>query len=243
MKTYREYLGEVLNSTSFREHIEWTNTWIDSAEQITPPNDVEAKNKQVRILIIGDSTARMVRSTLAKITKCPVDMIGTSSNIYDELFVNLVDSFFNNSVYYYDAIYVQLGHHGRMGIDGGNFSNEDLCRYKENMKSLLSFLQQFSKCIIVETIFDAVVPVSRLHKYLIRLHMKQERLDAKINAITQAKNRVLFSLCENSPYRILDINDFMNHQHYLHIDHIHFEQRAKKVIAMRMIKEIKDMIQ
>lgn len=31
MKTYREYLGEVLNSTCFREHIEWTNTWIDSA--------------------------------------------------------------------------------------------------------------------------------------------------------------------------------------------------------------------
>ena len=186
------------------KHMDWFG-WTNP-----PPHTEESKNKQVRLLIIGDSTARMTRSSLAKLTKCPVDMIGTSSNLYDELFVNLVDSFFNNNLYRYDAIFVQLGHHGRMGIDGGSFSSQDLCRYKENMKALLNFLQQFSKCIIVETIFDAVVPASRFQKLLIRLHLKQEKPDAKINTITQAKNSALFSICENSPYRILDINDFMN---------------------------------
>lgn len=175
--------------------------------------------------------------------KCPVDMIGTSANIYDELFVNLIDSFFNNTSYRYDAIFVQMGHHGRMGMDGGEFTEKDLSRYKEDMTSLLAFLQQFCQYIIVETIFDAVIPVSRFQRLLIRLRMKQEKPDAKINGITQAKNSILFSICKNAPYRILDINDFMNHHHYLHIDHIHFEQRAKRVIANRMFEEIKDMIQ
>lgn len=180
----------------------------------------------------------MVRSTLAREMKCPVDMIGSSSNIYDELFVNLIDSFFNNSLYHYDAIFVQMGHHGRMGIDGSAFTRNDLTRYEENMKSLLQFLQQFSRTVIVETIFDAVVPATRFQQLLIRLRMKQEKLDPKINAVTQAKNTVLSSICQNSHYHLLDINSFMNNLHYLHIDHIHFEQRAKKVIARRMKEEI-----
>ncbi len=37
MKTYRELLGNVLNDTRYRESVEWTNTWIDSANNSTPP--------------------------------------------------------------------------------------------------------------------------------------------------------------------------------------------------------------
>lgn len=170
-------------------------------------------------------------------------MIGTSANIYDELFVNLIDSFFNNTCYRYDAIFVQLGHHGRIGMDGGEFTDKDLSRYKEDMTNLLAFLRQFCPCIIVETIFDAVIPASKLQQILIRLRIKKETPDAKINAVTQAKNTVLSSVCENTQYHLLDINGFMNAQHCFHTDHIHFEQRAKRVIADRMHEEIKRLIQ
>ena len=36
----------------------------------------------------------------------------------------------------------------------------------------------------------------------------------------------------------LDINEFMNHKPYIHIDHIHFEENAKKVIARQMFQQI-----
>lgn len=242
MKTYREFLGEVLNGNQSRERVEWTNTWIDNASNSTPLQPYNA-NIQPRILIIGDSTARMVRSTLAKTMECPVDMIGTSSNLYDELFVNLIDSFFNNSIYHYNVIFVQIGHHGRTGIDGGAFTDKDLVRYKDNMNCLLDFLRQYCRNIIVETIFDAVIPASRPQQLLIRLNIKGEKPDNKINSITQAKNRVLFTICQNTQCHLLDINSYMNNQRYLHIDHIHFERRAKKVIAKRMKEEINKLIE
>ena len=236
MKTYREFIGEVLNGKEYREKIEWTNTWIDNAP---PPECQETIDSQQRLLIIGDSTARMVRSTLARVLKCPIDLVATSANIYDEMFVNLVDTFFNNNLYQYNIIFVQLGQHGRIGVDGGEFTDSDLARYKGNMISLLNFLKQYCSCIIVETIYDAVlIPTTKLQKWLIKLHIKKEVKDANINAVTQAKNGVLPSVCRDTNCFYLDINSFMNSQRYIHVDHIHFEQNAKTVIAQRMIEEI-----
>lgn len=236
MKTYREFIGEVTNDKVYREDIEWTNTWIDAA---TPPRIQKVTHNQPRLLLIGDSTVRMVRSTLANVMMCPVDMIGTSANLYDEIFVNLIDSFFHNNIYQYDCIFVQLGHHGRVGIDGGEFSMSDLSRYKENMTSLLKFLKQFCSCIIVETIYDAVVvPSGKCKKWLIKHHIKEEDKDEEINAVTQAKNNVLPSVCEETNCFLLDMNGFMDNQKYIHTDHIHFEQSAKIVIAKRMKEEL-----
>ena len=39
MKTYREFIGEVLNGKEYREKIEWTNTWIDNAPPPRMPGD------------------------------------------------------------------------------------------------------------------------------------------------------------------------------------------------------------
>ena len=217
---------------------------LDRFCKYPPPtlNGLYYADYQKRILIIGDSTARMVRSTLAKRMKCPVDMIGTSSNLYDGLFVNLIDAFFNNNIYRYDVIIVQLGHHGRVGIDGGEFTNQDLSLFKDNMNSLLRFLQQYCKSIIVETIFDSVIPATKFRRLLIKLHLEDEMPDDRINSVTQAKNGVLPGVCESFNCSFLDINDYMSKQRYLHVDHIHFERRAKNVIAKRMQEEINGLI-
>ena len=62
---------ETVDRESYREQIEWCNFWYDNAV------NSDAK----RILIIGDSTARMVRSTLSKLLGRPVDLFATSSSI------------------------------------------------------------------------------------------------------------------------------------------------------------------
>lgn len=131
MKTYRECIGNSYNSLKGRETVEWTNGWIDNAN----------KNSGKRLLLIGDSTVRMVRHALANQTGYSVDMIGTSSSVEDELFVNFIDSFFHNTIYHYDAIFVQLGHHGRIAKDGGPYSNSDFNLFERCYDSLIKFLK------------------------------------------------------------------------------------------------------
>lgn len=81
-----------------REEVEWSNFWRDRANE-------ESNN---RILLVGDSTARMVRSTLASLTGRPVDLLATSSGLHDSLFINQIDCFFSSMEYEYSHIFVQF---------------------------------------------------------------------------------------------------------------------------------------
>lgn len=243
MKLLKEFLGNnSYNGLQARESLEWTNGWIDKANAAV----------DYRVLIIGDSTARMVRSTLAKEINCPVDMIGTSSAIDDELFINFVDSFFLNTIYQYDIIFVQLGHHGRIGKDGGKYKDSDYDSFKTSFMCLIEFLKQYSKNIVIETIFDAVKPIkkNRVNSLLIKSGMmhflynfglKKETKDIEINNVTSHKNLILYSLINvnRGGAKLLDINDIMNRQNFFHVDHIHFERKAKLYIAKVMANQIK----
>lgn len=243
MRSLRMFLTNVVDGKGGREPLEWSNIWIDSA-------NVDVENK---ILMIGDSTARMVRSTFAKVANKPVDMIGTSSPINDVLFVDLIDYFFRNSQCKYEAIFVQLGHHGRTSLGGGKYEDVDYLVFEESFRGLILYLEQFCDHIIVETIFDSVVPFKKtfltewllkfhLYQLLYKLHLKQEVYDESINQITSRKNLSCKKVAEEiDGVELLDINEFMHRQPYIHTDHIHFEQDAKKVIASAMCQKIKNL--
>lgn len=140
MKELKEYITDVVDSLTYREKIEWSNFWWDDAD--TPRNE--------RYLIIGDSTARMLRSNFSKEIGKPVDMVGSSSNIDDILFVNQIDAFFTSSHYqYYECIFVQLGHHRRTSINGTKYSGEDFERYKHNMFLLINFYINILKKLLL----------------------------------------------------------------------------------------------
>lgn len=96
-----KYIKNRSSCLTEREDIEWSNFWIDRANV----------NSSKRILLIGDSTSRIIRSTFSKILGCPVDLFATSSALHDELFINQINAFFNQSKYKYETIFVQLGHH------------------------------------------------------------------------------------------------------------------------------------
>lgn len=104
-----KYINDRSSCLTEREDIEWSNFWIDKA------NAYSSK----RILLIGDSTSRIIRSTFSRISGCPVDLLATSSALHDELFINQINAFFNQSKYKYETIFVQLGHHAVYNKMGG----------------------------------------------------------------------------------------------------------------------------
>lgn len=226
------------NGFKGREGLEWSNIWIDSA-------NIETSR---RILLIGDSTIRMIRSTLANRINFPVDMIGTSSRLDDILFINLVDAFFENTIYSYDTIVIQLGHHGRTNIDGGEFNNAELYKYEGDLKALIIFLKQYSNNVIIESIFDTIIPNNIfLRKILnilpiiydvLRIISYKEKYDDRINKITNAKSNTAKRLADKEGIFYADINNYMRKKKYFHIDHIHYENKAKHVIVNYMLKYI-----
>ena len=228
MKTYRELLKKIYNNIEDREPIEWGNTWIDKPYT----NDTK------RILLVGESTSRMVRSTLARISGYAVDMIGTSSRIDDELFVNQIDSYFNNFLYKYDAIVIQIGHHGREQRKDNTSIKQDEEQFREAFDTLLTYLKGISSNITVETIFDSIIPNKKWHKFFLHRGWMKEKKDDEINNITSLRNRIMREVAEKHGVKFLDINPIVDSTRYIHIDHTHFEDSAKPYIAKEMLKII-----
>ena len=193
----------------------------------------------------------MVRSTFAKYTGCPTDMLGTSSMLDDELFVSQMDAFFSKTIYQYDVCFLQIGHHGRIGKDGNEFTEIDLEKYGKDLHHLIVFLKQYAKEVVVESIFDSIKPsknafvptklATNIRHYLMQIGFYKECPNIKINTITQWKNIKAKEVVSNISQQMggvkwFDINNIMKQRHYVHIDHIHYEERAKKAIVKEMSK-------
>lgn len=222
------------NSLDNRENIEWSNFWIDSANY-----------GGGRILLIGDSTARMIRSTLAKEMGRPIDLLASSSCLYDELFINQVNCFFRNTLYHYDCIFVQLGIHGKFNDKSEQQFDEDAYMYKKQLLGLCDYLRQFTDCIILETVFLSVKPKRNtkimkfvsdigLFKY-IRFFIK-DIPNLELNHFQNKKNEIIRSLKDT--HNVLDICTLMNKYKYKKYDHIHYERDAYRVISHYMIEAI-----
>ena len=117
-----EYLKTTHDNLKGREELEWSNTWIEKANE----------NICNRILLIGDSTARMVRKTFSQLTGRPVDLIAHSGGLHDILFVRQVEAFFTSSKYKYSTIYIQLGHHSWWNENGNDYTDEDFECFKND---------------------------------------------------------------------------------------------------------------
>ncbi len=188
MKNYREYITSTSNILSYREPIEWSNFWIDKANE----------NVDKRILLIGDSNARNIRRPLQEAAKCPVDLLASSGPLDDVFFINQVDAFFNATIYRYDVIFVQVGHHGIRSRSGNLYSSEeDYNKFEKDFIGLISFLKQFSDKIIVESNFDNVEPVSKVIKIAQHLNLTKETPYKPFNDIKHKKNIIMHSVVKN----------------------------------------------
>ncbi len=193
----------------------------------------------------------MVRSTFARIADAPVDLIGSSSALDDELFVNQIDGFFNNSCYDYNVIFVQMGHHGRVGKTGEEYAEHDFEKFENDLKCLLAYLRQHCANIVLETVFSSVIPQKinklerrlfgrRLHRALFKAGVRREVPDEEINRVTDRKNEIIRKVAgaSASGVTLLDIDEIVKKKRFMHTDHIHFENEAKLFIAKRMLEAV-----
>ena len=130
-----EYSVKTHDNIIGHENTEWSNFWYDNANS----------NSQHRILLIGDSTVRMVRSKFAKMANCPVDMLGTSSGLHDLLFVQQVNAFFSSVSYKWDLIYVQLRHHSRINEFGNPYEKADYGLFEREFEQFTEYLNSILK--------------------------------------------------------------------------------------------------
>lgn len=100
----------------------------------------------------------------------------------------------------------------------------------------------------MESIFESVIPPSALKHILAKYGLMRgfvkylfgkETKDDIINGVTNRKNEVLYDISINWKLKWLDINKHTNSMKFSHIDHIHFEKRAKEFIANKMLNSLK----
>lgn len=239
MRKYADYVNRVHDNIKGREKVEWANYWYDFAN----------KESNKRILLIGDSTVRMVRSTLSRIACCPVDMIGTSSGLHDSLFIAQMDAFFSSDMYLYDIIYIQLGHHSRVGDTGEEYNEDDYRIFKDDLNRLVSFLSQFTTKIVLLSVFYSVICYSghdenwkpsfvqkTVHSLLLRCGIKKEIPDGNANRVKSRKNEIIKQIASERNVAFCDINQIMLDMRARHIDHIHFEGQYIGVIVREYMK-------
>ena len=220
-----------------REGLEWANFWYSQTNN----------NKQKRrVLMIGDSTVRMVRSTFERLAGCPVDMLGTSSGLHDILFIAQIEAFFVQKSYQYTDIYIQMGHHSITNDNGDDYNEHDYQQYKDDLLYLIDYVQ--SKCgsvnIVLLTSFLNVMPVR--HKlqegflgwlYRKYIKLKGETYDESWNKVVRKKNEIVKELSEEAHIPLCDIEGYMyGLKKYVHKDHIHYEDRAKPIIVKEYMR-------
>lgn len=242
MKQLTDYIISSHDRSEGREPIEWANFWYSETNS-TPPRP--------RILLIGDSTARMVRSTFERVARRPVDMIGTSCGLNDVLFGKQMEAFFASEQFCYDCIFVQVGHHSIKNVHGEEYSEDDFRQFRKDYLGLLDFLQQYSNNIVLLTNF---LNVSSLPKWascklkslpiLIYRKIVGEKIDWLWSATVQRKNEIILEIAKSKGYKFCDIDSLMRKDcqgcfpKYIHVDHIHYEPRAKVPIVLEYMKYI-----
>lgn len=215
----------------YREKIEWANYWWDNAFE----------KRQDRVLLIGDSTARAYRRELSEKIKRPIDFFGTSSVVTDELFIRELEMFMSIKEYSYDIIQVQIGVHGIVSESGRKLPENYYQYYEEAYIDLIKFLNGKCNRLILATITPVIKPFSIsnpiLYKIYARLHFKgNEIVDERFEEGIRKRNEIIYKAAERYKVSVNDLYKYMNNEgrHFRHIDHVHYEKRAKAFIAARV---------
>lgn len=234
MRKISEYIFMPHDSFEGREAIEWANYWYSQTDK---------SSSNGRILLIGDSTARMVRSTLERQTNMPVDMIGTSCGLHDILFFNQIDAFFASSQFHYKTIFIQLGHHSIISDNGQPYGAKEYERFYNDYIGLIKYLQQYCSKIVLMSSFLNVKSIPKSVKglkkllYTLKKRIFGEEIDHSWSDTVIMKNKKIEEIAKEMNLAFCDIEGIIRKQcdgyfpKYIHTDHIHYENKAKKAIA------------
>lgn len=193
----------------------------------------------------------MARSSLAKLEKCPVDMIASSYNLDDLLFVRMIDGFFDNIRYQYKTVFVQISHHGSglqdFNCDPQKFDEEN---YANNIRSLIGFLRQYCENIILVSVMEfyrvrndypAKICPGKLFHFLNKIGLIKHRKDEHKNIVADKRNQILIRIAEEEKLPYMDMGyDLARKKSYIVTDSIHPEDSMKPYMACVMSEKIRD---
>lgn len=236
MKLYTDFNHEVYHNETLCEPIEWSNSWYNNNW-----------NGEKRILLLGDSTMRMVRSRLQNKLNLPIDLFASSSAFRESLFANQLDAFLKSlplDNFKYQIIFVQFGFHSILGADGNLYSDKDYQDFKSGYESLLDYLKQFCHVIIVESAFYSVIKQNtKLKYYANKFGLIQERPDISTNKVIEMKNQIAKQIANEKKCYFFDIAEYMNQRkQFRRCDEIHYYNNGINEIVNQMALLIKKYI-
>lgn len=190
-----------------RENIEWTNTWIENSQDI----DKE------RILLIGDSIAREIRSRISNAIEKTVDFIGTSSLYEDPCFYNVFNAFFDNNLYKYSSIIISLGAHA--GYLNTSKNKEHCKRFKNSFEKFIQYC--IKKCPNITILYiTPQVYANNTSKY-----------NKEMNLEICHRNKVYEEVAIKHNLKTIDIYSYILNNRYMFEfrDHCHFANEEAKI--------------
>ncbi|MCX4320778.1 MAG: hypothetical protein OSJ44_13830, partial [Lachnospiraceae bacterium] len=195
-----------------------------------------------RYLLIGDSVSRGYRGSLEKVLGMPVDYIGTSSLILDELFLHEIESFFDwGGVDLYRAIQVQIGIHGILEINT-ELNSDFYDMYKNQYQNLIEYLSEKTKRLVLAS----TTPVINRYwncsnKYLAfifsNLHpLCIEKINEQMDKELSIRNNITRDLAKEYGLAFNDLYSYMRNEgkKFRHIDEIHYEKKCNIFIARKV---------
>lgn len=219
-----------MNYAQYREKVEWANYWWDNA--------FEKRND--RMLMVGDSTSRAYRSTLAKYLGRPVDFFGTSSAVTDQLFWKELTAFLSVEEYTYDSIHVQIGVHGIVSESGISLPSGYEITYADCFEELVNILKKNCKRLVLATITQVVIlpnnKIPIIGKLYTHLHpVSWENSDPRFESGILARNEIIRNTARKHRLPCNDLYIYMIREgnRFRHIDHVHYEKNAELFLAKR----------
>ena len=236
-----ERVSSNINKIKYREKVEWVNYWYS--------NSLYNENHlQKRILMIGDSLSRQYRTNLEEITGIPVDFIGVSSLVFDELFLKSIENFFELNPRKYLLINIQIGVHGIVELTAKEEKKEFYKLYKEQYKKIIDFLRDKTGKIVLSNSTEVIKAPSKdnTNKYIFTLwkhfHFKRsEVVDQLYEKELNVRNKIVKDLAIECNVELNDLNEVMKSERkkFKHIDSIHYEKKSKKYFAKKLSEFLK----
>lgn len=192
-----------------REEIEWTNSWIEDANQ---------PDKR-RLLLVGDSVTRQIRKTVSAVVVergISVDLLACSYSFFDSRFFEEIKHFFSGD-YQYEVIVLMDIHH-RM-ISERCMDNKKLA--KEYLDKWIMFYEYLKTK--GERVFVCTMTPYRGDYY-------------EENREVNYRNSIIRNSClwNNG----IDLGSMIDIKEHVFSDHVHFCGAYNLVLSYRIVAEI-----
>lgn len=201
-----------------REKVEWTNCWWSEANKITK-----------RILLVGDSVTRSVRSCLERYMfgQYAVDLFATSFSIMDSLFWKHLRCFMDTAEYAYSCIIVQCGvQHGLFQDCVGTQKDKD--DFKLKYIELLDFLNKYCPNIICMT------NNARMQE------PEWTMTDCGLDEEILCRNNIIKDVGKQFGVKIFEFYNIVHSGKHRYVDHVHLEKKAYIYVAAKLAVFLKN---